>query len=104
MSYVPAIGFLVLWGVTALAVLVFAILLWRIGKRLSASQLTGSDETDTLLGLAAACAICWPIFPWAGRTISAIGFYLTRGIPAELTPALETTFQACTNKLDEAGC
>jgi len=104
MSYVPAIGFLVLWGVTALAVLAFAWILWRIAKRLSASQLTGSDETDTLLGLAAACAVCWPVFPWAGRTISAIGFYLTRGIPAELASALEMTHQVCTSKLGGAEC
>ena len=98
MSYVPAIGFVALWGLTALAMLIFAWIVYRVGRALSDSQVTGGDKTDTLLGLAAACAVCWPIFPWAGRTLSALALYLTRGLPLELTPAFQSSFEVCGGK------
>lgn len=103
-SLVPVVVFLGLWILTFVLVLIAAWIVYRALRRIGGSPADGMQRGDTFLGLAVASALCWPVFPWVGRTLTTMARYLTRWLPSEMMPAFNSSFQTCTQAQDSANC
>lgn len=103
-ALVPVVAFLGLWTLTFVFVGIVALIVYRALRSIGGAPADGVQRGDTFLGLAVASALCWPVFPWVGRTLTTMARYLMRWLPAEMMPAFNTSYQACTQAPDSGTC
>lgn len=102
LHYAPAVAFVFLWCTTVVVVLFAFVAAYRLVRRLAGVD--PEQRTDTFLGLAVGSALCWPVFPWLGQTVSTLAMHLARWLPSEMTPAFQTSYDVCSTTDVPAKC